>query len=151
MIPDYISISECCITQDAVPQDVGDKLLKWHIHPMNYIRHLMGVPIWASRKSGWRTVAHELIKKRNGKSQHCFLPGSLGAVDWTTKPGHLDRLLMFIFLYTDYTRVCLYKNFIHCDYKEPFSSGRRLYFEAGDDSVWKLIEDARVLWPYRVR
>lgn len=135
----YFKLSECCITDDPIPQDVADKLLKYHIIPMSVVRHHQGAPVYASDHSVYRPVAYEKRKNRNGTSQHCFLPDDDGAGDWTADD--LDKLLKNILEHSDYTRVTLYKNkrFIHCDRKYKGSKGIQ-YFESGSNNKWKFIK-----------
>jgi transcription antitermination factor NusG len=44
----YFTTAELCIQPNAIPQDVADKLWKFHILPMNAVRHALGAPITAS-------------------------------------------------------------------------------------------------------
>lgn len=124
-----IFISELCITEEPLSIEIADKLLRYHIWPMNKVRHILNQPIWASEKSGYRPKAYELKKGRSGNSEHTF--EGKGAVDWTTKKGYLIALLNLIFQYTNYTRVCYYpsRGFIHCDHK-PTPQGQRQFFIA---------------------
>lgn len=136
------SISEFCITGEDVPLSVADKILEFHITPILPFRLREKVPVWASQKAGYRPPFYEKSKGRSGKSQHCFLKSSKGAVDWTTKPTHLLKLLEFLKDETSYTRICYYPNngFVHCDYKHP-ERGRR-YFECDSPtSQWQFKED----------
>jgi len=132
----YFSVNELCITDEAIPQDIADKLLKHHIWPMNVVRERLGEPIYASSNSGYRPESYERSKGRSGNSQHCF-KGS-GAVDWTAVD--IDTLLGLILTNTEYTRVAYYPDakFIHCDYKYLGEKGKQ-YFESAD-SKWKFIK-----------
>jgi len=136
----YFNTSELCIMPTAIPQEVADKLWKYHLLPMNRVRAQLGFPITASQQSGYRPVAWELSQGRNGKSQHCF--HGLGAVDWTT-PGRtdlLDALQSLILERTDYSRITRYATFIHCDYR-PLPNGSRRLYASGKDSKWKLVRE----------
>lgn len=118
----YFTISECCITDDPVPQDVADKLLRYHIVPMSRVREAYGAPIYASAKSVYRPVSYEKSKGRSGRSQHCFR--GKGAGDWSAQD--MKKLLEMIAIGTDYTRIAYYpgRRFFHCDY----AAKERQYF-----------------------
>lgn len=129
------TIDEFCIEDKPIPVSVADKLLKYHILPMQLVRDVMQIPIWASKKSGYRSEEYEKSKGRSGNSQHCFK--GKGAVDWTTATDFIPELIENIMKYTNYTRVTYYpnNNFIHCDFK-PIE-GKRQYFEcASPTSKW---------------
>lgn len=134
-------ISEFNISGEPIPEDVADKILKHHILPMQKVRELFGQAIWPSQKSGYRSVKWEKEHGRSGNSQHTFK--GKGAVDWTCKEGesfgvrNLDNLLHFIIEETDYKRIAVYKNFIHCDYKSDGTVNRYLY-DSTPDSKWTL-------------
>jgi len=130
------TISEFNISRKPIPQDIADKILKWHIVPMQRVRDIFGKAIWPSQKSDYRSKVWELSKGRNGNSQHVFR--NQGAVDWTChdfKANHKE-LLSLILKHTDYTRMAMYNGFIHCDYKSTRSGQRELY-KSGNDSKWK--------------
>lgn len=130
----YFSISELCITPKEIPQDVANKLLLYHIWPMQEIRKELGFPIWASQSSGFRPEWYELARGRSGNSQHCF--DGKGAIDWTG--ADMERLLVAIVDLSPYTRICYYQNnrFIHCDYKRD--DGRWFYTAKSPTSKWEL-------------
>jgi len=131
----YFSIQELCVTGDDIPIEVADKILTYHIEPMNEVRDILGYPITASQNSGYRPHDYEISKGRSGNSQHTFK--GLGAVDWTCGDfeDNYEDLLETIIDNTDYTRMAVYNSFIHCDYKET-SSGRRELFTSTSASVW---------------
>lgn len=134
-------ISEFNITGDPIPEDVADKILKWHICPMIPVRKELNTPIWASQSSGYRPVEWELSKGRSGNSQHTFK--GKGAVDWTCKnfSQNKELLLELIIKYTDYSRIAVYDTFIHCDYKYT-KSGSREIFTSDKNSNWKFLRYA---------
>lgn len=134
------TISEFCITKAPIPQNIADKILKWHILPMLFVRKLLNDYITASKRSGYRPVRYELLHRRLGGSQHCFKKNSKGAVDWTTRPSKISELLDLIIKHTKYTRIAYNKkkNFIHCDYK--VQDGKRYYFEYDDNGEWKFVK-----------
>lgn len=145
------NISEFNISGKDIPQQVCDKLLHKHILPMHPVREELGISITASLKSGYRSPEWELAHKRNGTSQHCFgqkLNGKFdpkedGAVDWTCFefPNNKDKLLASMIKHTDYTRMAVYKGFIHGDYK-PTPSGRREVYTSDAASNWKFLKYA---------
>lgn len=129
--------SEFNITGKAIPEDVADKLLKWHICPMQDVRDELGYSIWASQESGYRPVSWEKSHGRSGNSQHTFK--GKGAVDWTCKNFNDNKkeFLKSIIRHTDYTRIAIYNSFIHCDYKQTISGQREIY-DSTPDSKWSL-------------
>ena len=114
----WCTVSELSIVNTDIPLAVADKLIKYHISPMTFVRESLGDPITASQRSGYRPKWYEINKGRSGNSQHTF--EDKGAVDWTTT-GDMKKLLQLIIDFTTYTRICYYPNnrFIHCDYKNP--------------------------------
>lgn len=138
------TISEFNISGEPIPQDVADKLLKYHIAPMQVVRDALGFAIFPSQKSGYRSVKWELAHSRDGKSQHCF--NGMGAVDWTYKRAdsfssnklNFQLLLNNIILFTSYNRIAVYENFIHCDYASK--SGKREFYHSDSESNWKFIK-----------
>ena len=136
----YFSISELCITGDTVPLVVANKLLKYHITPMNAVREELGKKVTASQKSGYRPRQWELDHGRSGNSQHCFV--LKGAVDWTCQnfSGNKDELLRLIIKHTEYTRMAVYNGFIHCDHK-PTGDGKRQLFTSNSSSTWTFVKN----------
>jgi hypothetical protein len=53
---------------------------------------------------------------------------------------HKDKLLELIIKHTSYTRMAVYKGFIHCDYK-PTSDGKRQLFKSDKNSRWEFIKN----------
>ena len=138
----YFKISELCIDKSKdVPQHIADKILLYHILPMNKVRHELGLPINCSQNSGWRPKEWELSKGRSGKSKHCFLIDEKGAADWTA--GDLKQLFKLILKHTEYTRIAVYPNagFIHCDY----SASKRQLFLSTNSSKWTSTTEDRIL------
>lgn len=127
------TISEFNISGQDIPQQVCDKILKYHILPMQPVREELGYWVTPSENSGYRSIQWELDHGRSGGSQHTFKGN--GATDWTCKDfkNNKDDLLNSIIKHTDYTRMTIYNSFIHCDYKHV---NKRQVFESGADSVW---------------
>lgn len=137
-------ISEFNISGKNIPEDVADKILKYHISPMIEVRNEMNVPIWASQKSGYRSVSWEKSRGRSGNSQHTFK--GKGATDWTCEDfSNLKYdLLKSIITNTSYTRIAIYNTFIHCDYKNT-NSGERELFKSDSSSRWELVATGNLL------
>lgn len=138
MIP--FKTSEFIITREkTVPVDICDKIWKFHIVPMLWIRQQLGIKIWASQKSGYRPVWYEKEKGRSGNSQHTFK--GKGAVDWTCSNFQENKeiFLELILEHTEYTRVAIYNGFIHCDHK-PNESGKREIYSSNSKSEWEFLK-----------
>jgi len=131
---DTIKISEVCITSESISQDVADKILLYHILPMNAAQDVLGFKIHCKTSkglySGWRPKWWEIQRGRGGSSQHTFK--GKGAVDWRCDNWEKNKELFidYLIMNTRYTRIAVYDNFVHCDYKNA-NSNRWLY-----DSVW---------------
>ena len=134
MVELNFDISEFCITDEVTP-DIADKILHFHILPLQEIRNKTKLPIVVSDHSGYRPVKWEKSHKRDGTSQHTFR--LMGAVDLE----YYASLLKYLLSDSPYKRICFYKNngFIHCDYKS--SDKKRRYYECDSPtSKWKLIK-----------
>lgn len=134
------NISDFNISGEAIREDIADKILKYHIVPLQRVRDALNIPIWASKKSGYRSYKWEKRQGRSGNSQHTFK--GKGATDITCQnfKENQDILLQSVLELTDYTRIAIYDTFIHCDYKETESGNRELY-SSTPDSKWKLIQN----------
>lgn len=109
----YFSIEEFT-KETLIPPSVAQKILAYHIIPLNAIREELGEPIYISQASGYRSREFELEQGRLGTSEHCFR--GRGAVDLTANNiTGLGALLEK----SSYTAVCYYpyRKFYHCDYK----------------------------------
>ena len=128
------TIQEFCILEGDIPQVIADKILKYHILPLQASRNRINRAISVSHKAGYRPVFYEIQKGRSGGSEHCFKEDSKGGVDLV----HIDELLEDLKANSQYTRICYYKNngFIHCDYASP-TSNRRYYECDSLTSAWK--------------
>ena len=136
----WFSLSDFNISGDPFPENVADKILKWHIWPMSVVREKLGIKIWPSKKSGWRPIWWEHRNNRSGTSQHVFKLNSKGATDWTCEDFQLNKgkLLKSMIENTDYLRFCVYETFIHADYKDTSNGERLLYnYEIDSDGSWK--------------
>ena len=141
----FATLEEFLITKiKRIPIAIADKLYQFHIYPMDIVRKELGIWITASLSSGYRPKWYELSKRRSGNSQHTFEVdwklGS-GAVDWTCEnfAENKDRFLKSIMKHTQYTRICMYETFLHCDYKDTPNGERQLFEYAfdKDDEKWK--------------
>lgn len=130
----YFSISEFIIDpdMDQVPLHVCDKIVDYHFPALNPIRHLLGVPVYISQNSGYRSVEWERARGRSGGSQHTFQ--GLGAVDVRTNEKFED--LLHLLIDSDYRRVAYYPfhGFIHCDFKPV---DKKQYFTATSSGSWQ--------------
>lgn len=128
-------ISEFNISGRSIPESIADKILKWHIQPMQDVRNEVDYAIWASQKSGYRSKSWELAHGRSGNSQHVFK--GKGAIDWTCQnfTSNKDEFLRQIIEKTDYTRIAVYNSFIHADYRHT-KSGRRELYKSDSASNW---------------
>jgi len=141
-------ISDFCISDADIPKDVANKILKFHLMPLQAVRDKLNefaydtkiIKVWASQKSCYRHYAWELARGRSGKSQHCFLNDSKGATDVTCTnfARNKDKLLEVLISETEYTRFAIYDGFIHCDYKEQ--SGKKQLFHSTNSSKWNFIK-----------
>jgi len=112
-----LKISDLIISGKNVPIEIADKILEYHIKPMEHVQKYHEGDITCSQRSGYRPPIYEKKKGRSTTGQHCFI--EKGATDWTTN-GDLNDLLDMIIENTDYTRLTIYieSNFIHSDYKK---------------------------------
>lgn len=134
-------ISSLNISGKPIPAHIVDKLLFKHIIPMQKVRDALGIKIWASQNSGYRSPTWERKHKRSGYSQHTFKGD--GAVDWTCEDfgNNRDMFLEAIINNTNYTRMAMYNGFIHCDYKKT-KTGQREIFVSDSSSNWEFVKFA---------
>ena len=123
------TISEFCITDDPIEQNIANMILRWHIWEIQKVRDVLQRPIMVSRNSGYRPYSYEINRGRSGNSEHTFRninTHGIGAADYTlnfesNRPYlvQLNELFDAIDCHTNYTRIAIYPNnlFIHCDYK----------------------------------
>ena len=133
----YFKFEELVITGDSVTLSIATKLLHYHMIPASRVRKALGLPMTASQKSGYRPYEWEISRGRSGNSQHVFK--GKGAIDWTCRHfrQNKQKLLALLIEHTDYTRMAVYRNFIHCDYK-PTPSGKREIYTSTPASKWTL-------------
>jgi len=113
----HFSIKEFLIApRYGLPTEVADKLLRFHIWPLNHVREQLGHAVYVSQNSGYRPLKYELKQGRSGDSQHTF--SGKGATDVTISPGELGKLFELL-TESNYTRITYYPQelFLHCDYK----------------------------------
>lgn len=109
----YFSIEEFT-QEEMIPPKIAQKILTYHITPMNSIREEFGEPIYISERSGYRSLDCELKNGRSGDSEHVFR--GRGAADYTANDIYgLGKLLESSL----YASICYYpyRKFYHCDYK----------------------------------
>jgi len=123
----------------TIDTHIADKIYKYHIIPMIYVRRNLGFAIYPSMKSSYRSKLYELSKGRSGNSQHTFI--KKGATDWTCEDfkNNKDELLSEMIKETSYTRFAIYNGFIHSDYKETENNTRQL-FKSGSNSKWVFVK-----------
>lgn len=123
----YITLSEYIISPNhPVSVEVADKILRYHLFPMNRLRNQLGFPIIVSAKSGYRHPEYERMKGRKD-STHEFReidyrddPG-YGAADYRVAPA--QWVIFGNTLVKDglYNRLIFYPNattpFVHGDYR----------------------------------
>lgn len=99
---------------EPIPPHVINKIMTHHLPVLNPVREELGMPLHISKHSGYRPLAWEILKGRNGLSQHCF--EGLGAVDLTCDD---MPTLVALLKISPYKRVVHYVNdgFVHCDFK----------------------------------
>lgn len=143
----HFDISEYVRRPDlGLPVAVANKILRYHIWPMNPVRERLGRAITVSLKSGYRPVEHEREKGRDGTSTHTFElteidPFGLGAADYTCLRQALAELGQLMIELSEYTRICFYPDhlFFHGDYGfwYPGTREKRLYIDSGKG--WKQV------------
>lgn len=134
-------ISNFNISGKPIPEQIADKILFNHILPMQKVRDVLDIKMWASEKSGYRSVSWERSHGRTGSSQHTFK--GMGAVDWTCEDfgNNRAKFLEAIIKHTNYTRMAMYNGFIHCDYKKT-NTGQREVFVSDKNSNWEFLKFA---------
>jgi len=144
-----LRVSDFIIDGKPTALPIIDKIVQYHLNPINRINLYFTEHIYPSLKSGFRTFAWEKSKQRSGGSQHCFGdmgngvidPVELGAVDWTCDNFNKFKLQLLDVLIKDtkYTRFCIYNGIIHADYKTT-STGERELFEM-KNGKWEFIKN----------
>lgn len=81
---------------------------------LDVARHILGAPIELS--SAYRTVDHEINKGRSGTSSHCKgFAVDLRCLDSPRFGSHYRLRLVRALLMAGFTRIGVYKNFVHAD------------------------------------
>lgn len=129
----WFLLKEFIITGDSVPVDVAQKILDNFIIPLSPVREALGIPIYISKRSGYRPDWWEWMHGRSGTSEHTFK--GMGAADLTCDA--MDLLILDLKIMTGFTRICYYPHhrFVHVDYK-PVGQGKRAYYEANSKGKW---------------
>lgn len=153
MYTTHFTISDFCITADAVPQMIADNILLHHIIPLNIVQDKLPFKIFVSysvkgEPSGFRPYWYERGKGRSGQSQHTFgqrkrtvLPFEKGAIDLTCEDfsQNKDALLDVLIDHSPYIRIAEYNTFFHLDYKD-LQEGKRRLFKSDRASNWQFIK-----------
>ena len=140
----YFSHQEFILRKDLpVASDIIDKIIEYHLLPMNDIRQKFGSPIIVSKSSGYRHMEHEIEKNRLPTSSHLFMehperqdPG-YGASDYTVAPALFVKFIELM-VESQYTRIAFYPfqktPFIHCDYR--FFGVDKFYYFVNHKNEW---------------
>lgn len=144
----HFLISDFCISNVDIPEDIADRILLYHLMPMNAVQDATPFDVYPSysvkgQPSGWRPYFWEIARGRSGGSQHTFgqrksvVLDQKGACDITCEDfsQNVDYLLDALIEKTDYIRFAVYKTFIHADYKDTHN-GKRLIFDSNRSSKW---------------
>jgi hypothetical protein len=101
-------------TPEGIPLSVADKIIRYHMTPLQIVRSELGVPIHVT--SGFRPIEWEVKRGRSGNSQHTFQVK--GAVD-VSLFRNTHRWQDFADLIKQhYMRIAWYpiQNFMHLDH-----------------------------------
>lgn len=141
--------SDFNISGQPIPETVADRILEYHILPMQAVCDAMTVCVMVSLNSGFRSYIWEIQHDRSGTSQHCFGQkpsgkfdeNKKGATDFTCDDfaNQKDELLRLMIKHTNYTRFCVYNSFIHADYKPTDGNKRQLFYYGQVRKQWKWI------------
>lgn len=136
----YFLPSEFNISGQPIPEEVADKIFKFHIWPLNEVRYAYAKPISISKRSGYRNFDWELAHGRNGRSEHTFI--DKGACDIVGED--MKLLVHMVATMTEYCRICYYArhNFFHLDYKDNV---RRYFIDYGYGLGWQSVKNLNEL------
>lgn len=134
----YIKPSELNISGDPIPNEVADKMVEYHIIPMNAVRAALGLPVLASEKSGWRPLWWEKITE-GMEAANTYITEWAQLIGLAKIFKNKDKFLKLISELTSYNRIAVYATFIHCDYKAT-KSGRRELYTSNSSSQWKFVK-----------
>jgi len=128
-----MKISDFNITGKPIPEDVVDKIEKYHLQPLRFVDACLPFDVVVSAKSAYRPRWYELERGRSGNSQHCFK--GKGAVDITCEnfQQNKEALIEVLVDETQYSRIAIYNTFLHLDY--AIQDERWLF-----DSRWRRIK-----------
>lgn len=114
-------LSSYDIAGKGLPDKVETKVLVCHITPLTALQNILGIDLYVSIKSGYRSKEWEKEHGRSGYSQHTY--EYLGAVDLTFDDFNLnkDKVIKALAENTNYTRIAIYNSFLHIDYKNSQS------------------------------
>lgn len=136
-----MKISDFNISGQPIPQDVADKILEYHLRPLERASQYLGFDLAISKKSGYRPLWWEKQRGRDGGSQHVFF--GKGGADITTLLIREQQILLSkgkikiseyrefaaeeyeskkllireaLIVCTDYSRIAEYGTFTHTDF-----------------------------------
>ena len=143
----HYNISDFCISNEDVPKVIADRILEYHLNPMNAVQDATPFDVYPSQNSCWRPWVWEIARGRKGYSQHTFgqreneVVFEKGACDITCEDfeENKDALLEALIENTDYIRFAVYDTFIHADYKDTHK-GKRLLFSSNRASEWTFVK-----------
>lgn len=145
MYTTHYKISDFCISNQPIPKDIADKILIYHLMPLNIVQDETPFDVRPSANSGYRPYVWEIARGRSGRSQHTFgeregqnIENEKGATDITCEDFKANKqvLLDALIKHTNYIRFAVYETFIHADYKDT-NNGKRLLFDSDSNSNWK--------------
>jgi len=118
------------IAGKGLPDDVEKKVRLIHRPMLKRVEAATGIALGVSMKSAYRSKQWEISKGRSATGEHTFI--GLGAVDITCEDFAKNKtvLLKGLIEHSLYTRLAVYKGFIHGDFKNSLTD-RWVY-----DSKW---------------
>lgn len=148
----HYKISDFCISNVDIPEVIADRILLYHLLPMNAVEDATPFHVFPSysvkgQPSGWRPYFWEIARGRSGGSQHTFgqrktkVLDEKGGCDITCEDfkNNKNALLEALIENTSYLRFAVYDTFIHADYKDTHN-GKRLLFNSTISSKWTFVK-----------
>lgn len=130
--------SDFNISGEPIPEKVADKIFLHHIRPLNRIETIYPeLELTISQKSGYRSVIWEKRKGRKGDSQHTFEYKGAADITCSNFSDNIETLLNALIDHTDYSRIAIYRSFIHCDYKNE-EVGKRWVYNSNWEKLYEI-------------